>query len=388
MTSSVREAADTPYFSRRIGPLPKGCRLCVRGAKLVLLATGACQMRCWYCPLSERKKNRDVVVANEWWVESDRDILREAELCEAEGAGITGGDPLCRLVRTVRYIRLLKRRFGRGFHIHLYTTTRLATPKALKRLHEAGLDEIRFHPEFISGKPDLKPLKEALKHRWDVGCEIPVIPGYMRQTKEFIKAIDALGVRFLNLNQFEVSETNAYGLETRGYAAESDISFAVKGSGRMADRLLAWCAKNTRLRVHYCTVRLKDAVQLRRRMIRRARNVAMEYDIVTGEGLLVRGALYHGKTVPAYGYGRALDAVRPVSKARILASLKDAARRLRREHGLPAGLMEVDARRLRILTGAWVAEELASDARNLGLKPAVVEEYPTWDGLITDLKEL
>jgi len=384
----MRRVTDTPYFSRRIGPLPKGCRLCVKGAKLVLLATGVCPRKCWYCPLSERKKNKDVVVANEWWVKSDRDIVKEAQLCEAEGAGITGGDPLCRLKRTVHYIRLLKRRFGSGFHIHLYATTKLATPNALKRLHGAHLDEIRFHPDFISGKPDLRPVEEALKYEWDVGCEIPVIPGYMRQTKEFIKAIDSIGVGFLNLNQFEVSETNAYGLERRGYTAENDISFAVKGSRRMADQLLMWCARNTRLRVHYCTVRLKDGVQLRNRLKRRAKNVAREFDIVTGEGLLVRGAFYHGKTIPAYGYGRALDGMRPGANARILTSLNALRRRLMRDYGVPSGLIEVDARRLRILTGAWVAEELARPARTLGLMPTVVEEYPTWDGLITDLKRL
>ena len=58
------------------------------------------------------------------------------------------------------------------------------------------------------------------------------------------------------------------------------------------------------------------------------------------------------------------------------------------EYNLGRGLIEVDERRLRLLTGAWVVEELAEALKAAGLRPAIVEEYPTWDGLITDLKAL
>ena len=379
---------NTPYHSRRIGGLPVGCRICVTGAKLVLLATGVCAARCWYCPLSERKKNKDVVVANEWWVKSDKDILEEAKLTSAKGAGITGGDPLCRLSRTIHYIKLLKTAFGRKFHIHLYTPTDRATPNALERLYKAGLDEIRFHPRFTTGKPNLEPLREAMKYDWDVGCEIPVIPGYYKQTVEFIKAVDDIGVGFLNLNQFEVSETNAKALEEGGYEAESDVSFAVKGSATMAKRLLEYCAKNTNLRVHYCTVKLKDGVQLRNRLRRRAKNVAKEYDIVTDEGLLIRGAVYLPETLPSYGYKDQIEKMSPSAKKDLLRKLKTEGRRLRKKYGIAGNLLEEDGQHLRLLTGAWVVEKLAKDLKARNLKPAVVEEYPTWDALITDLKTL
>ena len=383
-----RKVTKTQYSSIRIGALAAGCRVCVTGAKLVLLATGVCSSRCWYCPLSERKKNKDVIVANEWWVKSDREIIEEARLCDAKGAGITGGDPLCRLTRTIHYIKLLKRRLGRGFHIHLYTTTRHANASILRRLYTAGLDEIRFHPEFLKEKPDLKPIVEALKYDWDVGCEIPVIPGHMMATKRFLKAIDNIGVKFVNLNQLEVSETNAKAMECRGYGAESDVSFAVRGSEKMALDLLRFCAKNTRLRVHYCTVKLKDGVQLRNRLKRRAKNVAKEYDIITNEGLLIRGAVYLPKTLPSFDYRNRVDNMRAKDKVAHRKRLQEVLSRMRREYRLPAKLAEVDGERLRILTGAWVVEELADELKNLGLKPTVIEEYPTWDRLIIDLREL
>ncbi|MEK6823280.1 MAG: radical SAM protein, partial [Nanoarchaeota archaeon] len=138
--------AKTPYHSWRTGPLAKGCRLCVRGEKLVLFVTGLCAQRCFYCPISEHKFGKDVVYANEWRVEDPahpRELLEEARLTRASGAGITGGDPLANVDRCCSYIRLLKRTFGKAFHIHLYTPLRLVTKERLAKLAKAGLDEIR-----------------------------------------------------------------------------------------------------------------------------------------------------------------------------------------------------------------------------------------------------
>ena len=107
---------------------------------MVLLVTGRCR-RCCYCPLSERKKGKDVIFANERVVAADTDIVDEAGSIGAEGSGITGGDPLDVMDRTLRYIRMLKKEFGAGHHLHLYTCT--IDRKKFQALAEAGLDELR-----------------------------------------------------------------------------------------------------------------------------------------------------------------------------------------------------------------------------------------------------
>lgn len=38
--------------------------------------------------------------------------------------------------------------------------------------------------------------------------------------------------------------------------------------------------------VHYCSSSLKDAVQLRNRIMRRAKNVVKNYEIITDDGTL------------------------------------------------------------------------------------------------------
>lgn len=126
------------------GRVSEGCRHCIDGSKMVLFVTGRCGWNCYYCPVSLEKKGKDVIYANEGRVYTDDEIIAEAEAMDATGTGITGGDPLLDMDRTVHMIRLLKDRFGKGHHIHLYTAT--IDPEKAKRLQDAGLDEIRFHP--------------------------------------------------------------------------------------------------------------------------------------------------------------------------------------------------------------------------------------------------
>lgn len=379
----MRKTKDTPYHSKAIGSLPKGCRYCVRGEKLVLLVTGVCSRSCWYCPLSGEKAGKDAVVANEWWISDKRDVITETLLSGAKGAGITGGDPLCRIERTVGYIKALKKEFGNEFHIHLYTTGENVTEKKLSRLYDAGLDEIRFHPRFLDENTDLTPIKLALGFRWDVGVEVPAIPGRVVKTKKFLKKVDEMGVAFANINELEISETNAVQMEERKMRPVNGVSFAVKGSKDAAEKLLSYALENLKLSVHFCTVKLKDSVQLRNRLKKRAKNTAREYDVVTGEGLLIRGAVYVKGDEPSFGYSK-----KAKTKPKSIAALKRYAKRLENEYGLGDDLAGMDQEGNRLLVAPWVLEEIAGKVKEDGFFPAILEEYPTWDRLITDLRAL
>ena len=110
------------FHSYQLKELPRGCQYCIRGEKLVLFVTGICPRECSFCPVSDEKYRQDVIFANERKVNSPSDLIKEAELMQAKGAGITGGDPLAKLNRTLEYIRLLKEKFGKQFHLHLYTS--------------------------------------------------------------------------------------------------------------------------------------------------------------------------------------------------------------------------------------------------------------------------
>jgi len=51
-------------------------------------------------------------------------------------------------------------------------------------------------------------------------------------------------------------------------------------------------------------------------------------------------------------------------------------------------LIEIDEKKLRILTSAEIATKLAKEIKNLGLKPAIIIELPTYDNLQIQLNWL
>ena len=85
---------------------------------MVLFVTGICPRKCYFCPVSDEKYGKDITFANEKKCFSSKDIIEEAKLMNAKGAGITGGDPLAKVDRTVRYIKTLKKEFGKDICFH------------------------------------------------------------------------------------------------------------------------------------------------------------------------------------------------------------------------------------------------------------------------------
>lgn len=348
---------ESGYHSYLVGELPEGCRLCVKGAKLVLFTTGVCPRDCFYCPLSPWRRG-DVAYANERPIKGIDDIIEEAKIQEALGAGVTGGDPLARLNRTAEYIKVLKETFGRRFHIHLYTTGALATKENLEKLYDAGLDEIRFHPDLFNPnsrlfRVEIENMKNAFDFDWDVGGEVPAVPGQGERIKWFAEFLDKLEARFLNINELEFSETNLRNLLDKGYRPISDESSAIKGSLEIGLEILKWGEENTSLSYHLCTAKLKDAVQLKNRLRRMARNVAKPYMEITEDGTLRFGVAEYGDLDELY----------------IL---------LVKEAGVPKEWLHLNRKKGRIEMPIEVALELA-DAIEGDVRFYIVEEYPTFD---------
>jgi pyruvate formate-lyase activating enzyme-like uncharacterized protein len=249
---------------------------------MVLFVTGLCHRRCWYCPLSPERSGRNLAYANDRPVNQPEEILVEARMMGALGTSITGGEPFLVPERVAAFCTILKEAFSKEHHIHLYTGM---APTREMLLPLIGLvDEIRLHPPQdtwpeILASPYARSLETARSLGFAVGIEVPALPA-LPALAEILPLVD-----FLNINELEWGGINADEMRSRGYTPADSLHNAVKGSRRWAKDL------PHREKVHWCSSKSKDAVQLRERLKRIAARTARPFDEVTGDGTILYGVL-------------------------------------------------------------------------------------------------
>ena len=265
-----------------IGKLPKGCELCMEGLKSVVFITGICGESCFYCPISPARRGKDLTYVNDVRVSSIKEVICEVVASGSRGVGLTGGDPLARLERTINAIKLLKGFFGSSFHIHLYTTGLLLNDDVMNKLVSAGLDELRIH---VVNDYSWRALETALKYPISVGIENPVLPRMLEYLKELVIKAHDMGVEFINLNELEFSEGNYLSLRLRGFKPKPG-SVAAEGSEDLAIKLLEWVNDSgLNVNIHYCPAVFKDRYQYVKRLKRRAFNTKLVFEDI-GEGVV------------------------------------------------------------------------------------------------------
>jgi len=121
---------------------------------------------------------------------------------------------------------------------------------------------------------------------FSVGIEVPSLPG-IGSLEVMLPFLD-----FLNINELEWGETNAGAMRERRLVPEDGVHNAVSGARGWAKGLIG------RQKVHWCSSRFKDSVQLRKRLLRVARNTARPFDQITRDGTVLYGVLENRGVVP------------------------------------------------------------------------------------------
>ena len=371
----------TKYYSYKTGKLAKGCKLCVKGRKSVLFVTGLCPRNCFFCPISDEKKNNDVIYINELKIgQLDiKSLIKEIKDSSSKGVGITGGDPLTKIARTEGFIKLLKEKLGKKFHIHLYTSFNLATRENMKKLHSAGLDEIRFHPDLETGIL-WNNIVNAKEFNWLVGIEVPVIPD---KEKELMKLLEYFKdkVDFFNLNELEMSDNKNVDRFKKNYKLSKDESYAIEGSMDLGMKLLDYC-KKYKLNCHLCSVKLKDKVQLSKRIKLRSKKAKLNIDKITSEGLLKRGVIY-SRMIPGINYEMEIFGLSKSDSEKEIKEIKNLKKRLIKIFNIPESKLHIDSKKLRLITSVRIARKLSE---LIPEQCAVVLEYPTADALEVEIE--
>lgn len=323
---------------------------------MVLFVTGACPKysECPYCTISPWRRNRDVIYADEVEVKSDKDVLREARLIEAQGVGITGGEPSVVPGKVDHYLRLLKGEFGERFHAHLYTNGWGITEEVLARWVDAGLDEIRFH---VWDEGGWQKIRLAVEFDLRVGAEMPAIPGspWEDRLRDLALFLDSVGAEFMNLNELEFSEGNRRSLLAMGMRPRPDSEVAALGSREAARRVLEFIERETGIDGYFCPAQQKDH-QMWMRWRRRAKNVAEPYESPEERGSLVYGVLRGNEEALSL----ALD--------------------LLRERGVPRDRILIKRGEIRVAPETLI--DLAEELVSLGLEGELVEVAPLDDRMV------
>ena len=270
----------------------QGCIQCQAGSKLVLFVTGKCHWMCDYCPLSENRREIDIMYANERPCNDFSDVVEEAKAMNATGTGITGGDPMMARKRSIEAIKILKKEFGTEHHIHLYTSIPFNPDFAIS-LKDAGLDEIRFHLLKFELEKYIPTIEACADAGILTGVELPAEPDKGDILEGLLEELNKTPIKFVNLNELEITVGNYENMELRGFNISNEITAGAEGSAELANKLkekINYGDYNFHLK--FCTSRYKDAGQLRARFSRRAEATLQPWEEISDDDTIMLGAIY------------------------------------------------------------------------------------------------
>lgn len=298
--------------------------------------------------------------ANERRCSSWEEVIEEGQAMQATGTGITGGDPMLDLEKTLEAVRQLKAAFGPEHHVHVYTSIPF-NPARASDFGEAGLDEIRFHLLDGTTTKYRATIEACAEHGIEVGVELPCEPDKEEQLLALLDDLATVPVSFLNLNELEITVGNQENMDVRGFNLSGGITAAAEGSAQLALRLKE-AATDMPYHLKFCTAKYKDAGQLRNRFKRRGQATLRPYEVLSDDDTVLFGAIPTG-----------------------LEDAQEDMAELRAELGMAEGWLRYDAAHQRIELPLSLAEDLAPV---LEVPVILVEVHPTHDRLEVGLVHL
>lgn len=263
--------------------LSPGCRICGEGGWSCLFINGRCNVRCFYCPTSQEEVGLPTTNTVEF--RTPADYVAYLERFGFSGASISGGEPFLTFPRSLAFVAAIKKRFGAAMHVWLYTNGTLVDGEKLRRLQDAGLDEIRFDIGATAYRLD--PLRPAVGTIPTVTVEIPAIAEDLELLKGKMVEMRDTGVNHLNLHQLRLTPYNLPKLLPRGYRYLHGEKVTVLDSELAALELLHYAIdRQIGLPVNYCSFVFKNRYQGLAARRRNASFLIKPFETLTANGYI------------------------------------------------------------------------------------------------------
>ena len=263
--------------------LSPGCRCCGNGTWSCLFVNNRCNRNCFYCPTSQ--DNASVPGTNTLDFPLARDYAEYTERFGMDGVSFSGGEPLLTPDRTIEYLQALRCRRGDSVHTWLYTNGTLLNAAMVRRLRDAGLDEIRF--DVAANGYDLTGVFLAAGIIPVVTVEIPALPDDAALLRGLLVDMTNAGVHFLNLHQLRLTPHNRPHLQRRGLTFLHGARITVLESELTALELLVETLdKGIPLPINYCSFVYKHRYQRAAARRRAAIAARKPFEDITENGYL------------------------------------------------------------------------------------------------------
>ena len=235
--------------------LSPGCLSCARGEWSYLEVSQLCQKSCFYCPRPYTKPGRPFERMLGLSFDSPEAYAQAVREFGFRGVGLSGGEPLLAMDRTLGFLRALRRSGGDGVYLWAYTNGERADETRLRQLRDAGLNELRF--DISASDYDLTAVRRAIRILPKVAVEIPAIPEDLEKLKSLLGRLVNEGVSHLNLHQLTGTPFNCEAFRRRGYTVVENgpmVSPSVVESEMAALSLIDFAlAEGIRLPINYCS---------------------------------------------------------------------------------------------------------------------------------------
>jgi hypothetical protein len=121
-----------------------------------------------------------------------------------------------------------------------------------------------------------------------IGFEVPCIPQKEKEIEDLIIFADENNLDFVNLNEYEFTESNFNKLSQKGFVSILSNA-AIEGSKDTAIKVINSVKDKTSITVHFCSSGSKDSIQLVQRFKKRASQIKRPFDQISSEGELEYG---------------------------------------------------------------------------------------------------